>query len=92
MSDPNPELRQTLEQLDQELKRTQPADEAQRQHLESLQNNVRSLLDSPAPTTPDQAQTTRRSMADSLRHFEATHPLLTRLTEQVLEILSNLGV
>ena len=44
MSDQQRDLREHLEHLNEELKRTQPANDAQRQHLAALQSEVAEQL------------------------------------------------
>jgi hypothetical protein len=92
MNDPHQELRDNLEQLHSEIQRSQPADETQRQHLESMQSDVRALLDTPGAVAPAHAQSVGQRLSESLEHFEITHPALSALIEQALNTLSNMGV
>jgi predicted ribosome quality control (RQC) complex YloA/Tae2 family protein len=92
MSDQKRKLQETLEQLNAELKRTQTADETQRQQLHALQSNVQSLLErsGEAPWAHDQSVVP--GLRASLQHFEATHPVVTSLIEQVVNTLTNMGI
>ena len=92
MTDQNDQLRDHLEQLDAELKRTQPADDNQRQHLEAMQNGVQSALEQAGATTPEVHHTLREQLTEGLQHFEVSHVALTSLIEQVLNTLSGLGI
>ena len=92
MSDQHDPLRDHLEKLDAELKRTQPADDTQRQHLDALHSDVRSLLEKPGPLTPEDHQSLGERMSTSLQHFESTHVALSALIEQVLSTLSSAGI
>jgi len=92
MSDPQDDLRNHLEKLEAELKRTEPADETQRQHLDALHGDVRSLLDKPEPLTPEDHQSLGERLRTSLQHFESTHTALSALIEQVLNTLSAAGI
>jgi hypothetical protein len=92
MSDQPDPLREHLEKLEAELKRTQPADETQRQHLDALHSDVRGLLEKPGPLTPEDHQSTGQRLTTSLQHFETTHPALSAAIEQVLNTLSGAGI
>ena len=92
MSDQQQELRARLEELDAELKRTQPADEAQREHLRAMQHDVQALLDRTGATAQAGDPPTVHGLRAGLQHFEATHPVLAALVEQVLNTLSNMGI
>jgi hypothetical protein len=92
MSDPQRELRDRLQALDDELARTDPADRSQRERLEALRGDVRSLLEHARAAPPPPEHAGVRSLRDSLQHFEVTHPALAAMIEQVLATLSNLGV
>jgi uncharacterized protein YukE len=92
MSDQNDQLRDHLEQLDAELKRTQAADDNQRQHLEAMQGQVQSVLASPGGASPEDHRSLQQRLTEGLQHFEATHQALTGLIEQALNTLSAMGI
>ncbi len=92
MSDQNDQLRDHLEQLDAELKRTQAADDQQRQHLEAMQGGVQSVLDSSGAASPEDHHSLQQRLTEGLQHFEATHQVLSGLIEQVLNTLSAMGI
>jgi Domain of unknown function (DUF4404) len=92
MTDQQDPLRDHLKKLEAELQRTQPADETQRQHLDALHSDVRSLLAKPEPLTPEDHQSLGQRLRASLQHFETTHPALSALIEQVLNTLSAAGI
>lgn len=92
MSDQKQQLQEILEQLNAELKRTQTADENQRQQLHALQRNVQSLLDRSGEAPEANDQPAAQSLRASLQHFEATHPVLATLIEQASNTLTNMGV
>jgi len=92
MSDQQRQLREHLEQLDAELQRTQPADDAQRQQLEALHTDVRKLLDSGGPISPAAHPSAGERLTSSLQQFETTHPVLSSLIEQALNTLSSAGI
>ena len=86
----NPDLHNLLNQLNDELQRIPPSDEAQRQHLEELQNSVRALQSSDPLPAADHPHV--QGLRAGLEHFEATHPVLRALIEQVLNTLSAAGI
>ena len=92
MSDQPRDLRAHLEQLNEELQRTQPANDAQRQHLAALQGEVQALLDGPAELSPDDPESVGERFSEGLAEFETTHPVLSSLIEQVLNTLSGAGI
>ena len=92
MSDQPRDLREHLEHLNEELKRTQPANDAQRQHLAALQGEVQALLDGPAELSPEDHESAGERFSESLASFETTHPVLSSLIEQVLNTLSGAGI
>ncbi len=92
MSDQPRDLREHLEQLHAELQRTQPANDAQRQHLAALQVEVQALLDGPAELSAAADASAGQRISESLASFETTHPVLSSLIEQVLNTLSGAGI
>ena len=92
MSDQHGQLRDHLEQLDAELKRTEPANDTQRQHLEAMQGEVRAALDHPGEIPPEAHESLGQRFTESLQHFETTHPVLSSLIEQILNTLSGAGI
>jgi len=92
MSETQDQLREHLRQLEAELARTEPANDAQRKHLQALRDDVQALLTSQEPLTSAAHQSAGQRMRASLQHFESTHPALSSLIEQVLNILSAAGI
>ena len=92
MSDQPDPLREHLEKLEAELKRAEPADDAQRQHLDALHSDVRGLLDNPGALTPEEHRSFGERLRASLQHFETTHPALSAAIEQVSNTLSGAGI
>ena len=89
MTDPN--LRDLLEKLHQELEHTEVNDEASREKLRHLDADIRDLL----RRSGDNVQTDEPMLErfqDSIDHFEASHPRLTMMLSQMMSILSNAGI
>jgi hypothetical protein len=92
MIDQTARLQELLEQLDAELKRTPTVGEDQRRQLRALQNDVRALLERSGEPLPEANHPNVQGLQAGLRHFEATHEILSSLIEQVLNTLSGLGI
>ena len=92
MSDQQRQLQDMLEQLDAELKRTRTVDENQRRKLLALQEDVRALLQRSPEAVPEDHEPNIQGLRAGLQYFEASHPTLSGLIEQVLNTLSALGI
>lgn len=89
MNDQN--LRELLERLRNELATTEVTDEAGRERLSRLEEDIRNLLErSDEPADTDDPILER--LQDSIDHFEETHPQLTLMLSQMMTILSNAGI
>lgn len=89
MSDQN--LREILENLQKELERTDVSDEAGRERLRHLKEDIRSLRE----RSGEQMETDEPMLErfqDSIDHFETSHPDLTIMISQMMTILSNAGI
>ena len=89
MTDQN--LRELLEQLHNELERTEAVDESGRERLRHLDADIRSLL----KRSGEEAETDesmRERLQDAIDHFEATHPRLSLMLSEMMTILSNAGI
>jgi hypothetical protein len=86
MTDQN--LQKLLEQLHEELARTESVDEKGRELLGHVNEDIKKFLD------PDQENP--RTLLDQLQkaidHFEVDHPAITAALSQVLNTLSNAGI
>ncbi len=81
-----------LEQVQEEIKRTDAVDEKGAGLLRSLDNDIHDLLDK-SEVEPDLIpKTDFQRVEDAFYHFEATHPKLTALLSRLLESLSNAGI
>lgn len=82
-------LRQTLEQLHEELEQADSLDPGSRELLREVMGDIREALD--RPQTSESA-----SLLDRLREatgeFEESHPRLTAAVGRVADALSNLGI
>ncbi len=92
MSDQQRQLQVMLEQLDAEIKRTRTVDRNQRRQLLALQEDVRALLQRSPEAVPGDHEPNIQGLQAGLQYFEASHPTLSSLIEQVLNTLSGLGI
>jgi hypothetical protein len=86
----NQKLRELLEKLRRELEQIEVTDEAGRERLRLLQEDIRSLERSDETDETDESVLER--LQDSIDHFETTHPRLTMMLSQMMTILSNAGI
>jgi len=89
MTDQN--LRDLLEQLHEELERTEVQDEASRERLRHLQADIRALRERSGETIESDEPLLER-LQESIDHFETSHPQLTLMLSQMMTILSNAGI
>lgn len=88
----NEELRKLLQQLHDEIEKTQTVDEKGTEILSDLDGDIRALLErSEEQLTTIQPSITQRLDA-VLLHFEVTHPSLTVMISKLLDTLSNAGI
>jgi hypothetical protein len=86
------ELRSLLEQLHNEIERSETVDEKERELLQHLGADIRELLArSEGEENPSEPSVVKR-LEESIDHFEVTHPDLTMLLAKLLETLSNAGI
>lgn len=87
MPDPNPNRRELLEQLHNDLGQVAPTDEKGRQLLDDTRAEIQRALDDDAD--PDSLV---ERLEDAVSHFEGTHPDLTNTIMVVIDSLSNMGL
>ena len=92
MDDQNRQLRERLERLDADLKRTKSVDEAGRAILHKLQLDVQNLLARSGEDSSLQDHAIAARLREGIQHFEVTHPTLVALMEQVVGALSAIGI
>jgi cell division septum initiation protein DivIVA len=81
-------LDELLDQLQDEIKKTQVVDEEGKELLRHLDAEIHHLLERSSENPP----TDTRNFQDAIYYFEATHPKLTALITRLLESLSNAGI
>ena len=81
-------LRELLQQLHEELERTQSVDEKGREMLSQLNADIQQFLD----PTQDNPTTLLGRLQNAIDHFEVEHPAVTAALSQMLNTLSNAGI
>ncbi len=86
------QLRAMLEQLHAEIENAQSVDEGERELLEHLMADIRTVLARSGEEAPPQYQPLIQRLGEAVKQYEASHPTLTMLMGRVLDTLSNVGV
>jgi len=84
-------LRELLEKLQNELKNVDTTDEAGRERVRQLNEDIRSLL-ARSGGEEEEDESMLERFQDSIDHFEDTYPQLTLMLSQMMTILSNAGI
>ncbi len=83
-------LSKLLEQLHEELGKTEVMDEKGREMLRHLNADIQNLLERTEGTQTDESVLQR--LRDAIDHFEVEHPAITAALSQMLNTLSNAGI
>ena len=81
-------LPELLQQLHDELERTEALDEKGREMLIHLDADIKKFID---PAEEDD-ETIFERIQDAIDHFEVEHPVVTAALSQILNTLSNAGI
>ena len=90
MSDEN--LRKLLEQLHDELERTESVDEKGDELLRHLDADIGNFLKRSGKGKRQPDEPLLEQLQDAIDHFEVTHPRLTMMLSEMMTILSNAGI
>lgn len=88
----DPELREALEKLHEELERTDDLEDESRQGLQHLMDDIRTVLDREAPSPSEHYQSLNDQIIDAIWRYEISHPNLTAAMRRALDILSGAGI
>jgi hypothetical protein len=88
----NNDLKEHLKNLHQELSEVTVVDEDSKKLLEEIQEDVQSLLSHKSGDTLELHGTIRDRLAESARHFNASHPTLAATIRTVVNTLNNMGI
>jgi len=97
---PEHDLRETLEELKQELDRSETLDAETRASLRETMVEIQERLEAPGPGvyTPDDdedagiVERLQERLYDVARNFEAEHPTLGASVRRVVNALANMGI
>jgi cobalamin biosynthesis Mg chelatase CobN len=82
-------LRDTLAQLRAEIEKLDSVSESDKQRLESLVTRIRNTADPDDAETGDDLQDI---LTETITKFEASHPRLTAIMNDIATTLSNMGI
>lgn len=84
-------LRELLEQVDHEIRKTETLDQQGRELLTHLAADINELLER---SNPEEAHNSSvlGQLALTIEHFETSHPQLTHYLSQLSAVLSNAGI
>ncbi len=85
-------LRDLLEQLQEEINNTNNIDEEGRTLLENTRKDIQALLQREEADPKFMHEETTSRLEETIAHIEATHPDLTVMLTELLNILSNAGI
>lgn len=86
------ELHSLLERLHTEIERNETLDEEERQMLQHLGEDIRELLARSEGEEQQAEPSMTERLEESIYRYEATHPDLTLMLNQLLATLSNAGI
>ncbi len=101
MDDLHQRLRATLAELHQQLQQLPRDDEESgallRAAVEEIQAKLAQAADSPAASpsatdSPSLAEQFSEPLTEGARRFEATHPTLSRVLENLIDMLAQMGI
>ena len=84
------DLSHLLEQVHNELARTKAVDEKGRQLLRDLKADIQNLLEDSEEASGDESLLER--LEDTIDHFEESHPALTSMLSNLINVLNNAGI
>jgi uncharacterized protein YukE len=83
------QLQKTLAELRSELARLSPRDEATRNHINGLIESLEQHLNKPDDT---KRGALRENFSSTIERFEAEHPRITLILNQIMNTLSGSGI
>ncbi len=89
---PRTHLRETLEELHQELESTEQVDPEARELLEEVLSDIREVLQRADHPSGEEHGSLVDRLADATQRFEEDFPSLTAAVNRVATALSNLGI
>lgn len=90
MTDKN--LRELLDELHDELERTESVDDKEEELLGHLNAHIRALRERSEKKRGEADESILEQLQDAIDHFEVTHPRLTMMLSEMMTVLSNAGI
>lgn len=84
------DLQAAIEQLQQELAGAETLDPARRERLQALTRQMQEAADE--DSLPDEIREVVNSIRDSIEEFEVSHPRATGILNDIMVMLSNMGI
>lgn len=88
----NDSIREKLQGLYTELEKTRSSDRQTQERLRILTAEVKNTLDHFDDLRPDQQKGVLDRLDSAVEHFEASHPELTSVLNDVISSLANWGI
>jgi len=86
------DLIQALQELHEELDRSESLDPESRRLLVELKGDIEDLLGESDAPDPDAPESLDERLRNSIIHFEGTHPALTVAINRVVDALAAMGL
>ena len=86
------QLHERLRQLHSELQQVELADDSERQSLGRLTADIQELLDKQEGQDSQKYKQLDEGLKESLAKFEASHPTVTALMGETIDMLAKMGI
>jgi hypothetical protein len=85
-------LHQRLQRLHSELRQVELVDEGERQTLEQLMADIQELLEKKEGQDVQRYKLLGKRLRESIASFEASHPTVTVLMGETIDMLAKIGI
>ncbi|MGA9772849.1 MAG: DUF4404 family protein [Blastocatellia bacterium] len=85
-------LHKRLQQLHSELQQVELIDDSERQTLEQLRADIQDLLEKKEGDDVQRYKLLDKGLKESIEQFEASHPTVTRLMGETIDMLAKMGI
>jgi len=89
---PKEQLRNRIQELLEELERTDEVDEDARKRLAGVLEEIRGAVDQDDGDEREDGESLVDRLNEATRQFEESHPTLTAMVGRIADSLSNLGI
>ena len=89
---PKAQLNERIEELLGELEQVEAADQAARERLTNVLDEIRQAIEEVGEQAADSEESLLERLNEAARHFGESHPTLTAMVGRVADSLSNLGI